>query len=309
MFKRTLLCALTLVITLFISGPGYAANDQDDSLGHDSISPQTKMEIIKTMEELTKISLEKLNPQNSSKLSSNAEGTLRKKLSSLGVRELTPIEVQEKISKNLVTPNVSVPPSNSNVRWYELRYTHTRSGKTYDIQELYAQAVGYNTNLYSSNNTLYLINGTKTQVNVGQALINVYANKLIGVIASLNPITNILPYELFVKIPDGSSTISMNSDFISYRLLSTACFSYVKDSGKSDDYLTMTYAYALAVRRMIEPEPVFGDMKNNWDFKRFLLRGLPKASFEVGWLSLAHNLLKKAAADAKNQGAKRSVLA
>lgn len=161
MFKRTLLCALTLVITLFISGPGYAANDQDDSLGHDSVSPQTKMEIIKTMEELTKISLEKLNPQNSSKLSSNAEGTLRKKLSSLGVRELTPIEVQEKISKNLVTPNVSVPPSNSNVRWYELRYTHTRSGKTYDIQELYAQAVGYNTNLYSSNNTLYLINGTK----------------------------------------------------------------------------------------------------------------------------------------------------
>lgn len=71
----------------------------------------------------------------------------------------------------------------------------------------------------------------------------------------------------------------------------------------------MMYTYALAVRRMIEPEPVFGDMKNNWDFKRFLLRGLPKASFEVGWLSLAHNLLKKAAADAKNQGAKRSVLA
>lgn len=172
----------------------------------------------------------------------NAEGTLRDKLSSLGVRELTPIEVQEKLSENLVTPNVSVPPTNSNVRWYELRYTHTRSGKTYDIQELYAQAVGYNTNLYSSNNTLYLINGTKTQVNVGQALINVYANKLIGVIAALNPITNILPYELFVKIPDGSSTISMNSDFISYRLLSTACFSYVKDSGKSDDYLTMTYA-------------------------------------------------------------------
>ncbi|MFC4600232.1 transposase [Cohnella hongkongensis] len=27
------------------------------------------------------------------------------------------------------------------------------------------------------------------------------------------------------------------------------------------------------MRRMIEPEPVFGDMKNNRGFKRFLLRG------------------------------------
>nr|WP_010493848.1 transposase [Paenibacillus elgii] len=50
---------------------------------------------------------------------------------------------------------------------------------------------------------------------------------------------------------------------------------------------------------MSEPEPVFGDIKNNRGFKRFLLRGLPKVSLEVGWLSLANNLLKKAAIDAK----------
>lgn len=67
--------------------------------------------------------------------------------------------------------------------------------------------------------------------------------------------------------------------------------------------------YALAVRRMIEPEPVFGQIKNNRGFKRFLLRGLPKVSLEVGWLSLAHNLLKKAAMDAINQGAKRKQIA
>ncbi|MFC0211383.1 transposase [Paenibacillus chartarius] len=56
---------------------------------------------------------------------------------------------------------------------------------------------------------------------------------------------------------------------------------------------------------MIEPEPVFGDMKNNLGFKRFLLRGLPKVNLEVGLLSLAHNLSKKASVDAKNQEAKR----
>ncbi|WP_235594126.1 hypothetical protein [Paenibacillus naphthalenovorans] len=33
-------------------------------------------------------------------------------------------------------------------------------------------------------------------------------------------------------------------------------------------------------------------MKNNRNFRRLLLRGLPKVSLEVGWLSLAHNLLK-----------------
>ncbi len=53
--------------------------------------------------------------------------------------------------------------------------------------------------------------------------------------------------------------------------------------------------YALVVRRMVEPESVFGQIKNNRGFRRFLLRSLPKVSLEVGWLSLAHNLLKKAA--------------
>ncbi|WP_373461127.1 transposase [Paenibacillus sp. V4I5] len=48
---------------------------------------------------------------------------------------------------------------------------------------------------------------------------------------------------------------------------------------------------------MIELESVFGQMKNNRGFSRILLRGLPKVSLEVGWLSLAHNLLKKAAID------------
>ncbi|GGF90908.1 transposase [Paenibacillus abyssi] len=54
----------------------------------------------------------------------------------------------------------------------------------------------------------------------------------------------------------------------------------------------MFEGYKLSVRRMIEPESAFGEMKSNWSFRRFLLRGLPKVSLEVGWLSLAHNLVK-----------------
>ncbi len=80
---------------------------------------------------------------------------------------------------------------------------------------------------------------------------------------------------------------------------------YLRLKNQARQKLRSEEGYALAVRRMIEPEPVFGDTKNNRGFKRFLLRGLPKVSLEVGWLSPAHNLLKKAAVDAKNQGTKR----
>lgn len=69
---------------------------------------------------------------------------------------------------------------------------------------------------------------------------------------------------------------------------------YMRLKEQARDLLRSEEGYALAVRRMIEPESVFGQMKNNRGFRRFLLRGLPKVSLEVGWLSLAHNLLKKA---------------
>ncbi|WP_310552212.1 IS1182 family transposase [Paenibacillus glufosinatiresistens] len=80
---------------------------------------------------------------------------------------------------------------------------------------------------------------------------------------------------------------------------------YLRFKEQTRQKLRSKEGYALAVKRMIEPEPVFGAIKNNRGFKRFLLRGLGKVSLEVGWLSLAHNLLKKAAVDANSKGAKR----
>ncbi len=61
--------------------------------------------------------------------------------------------------------------------------------------------------------------------------------------------------------------------------------------------------FALSVRRMTEPESVFGQLKNNRGFRQFLLRGMEKMTLEVGWLSLAHNLLKQAANDQKRKTA------
>lgn len=52
---------------------------------------------------------------------------------------------------------------------------------------------------------------------------------------------------------------------------------------------------ALRKKRSIEPETVFGDIKQNRGFRRFSLRGLKKAETEWGILCIAHNLRKLAA--------------
>ncbi len=48
-------------------------------------------------------------------------------------------------------------------------------------------------------------------------------------------------------------------------------------------------------KRPCDVEPVFGNIKNNHHFKRFMLRGKLKVEIEAGLVALAHNLRKKAA--------------
>ena len=48
-------------------------------------------------------------------------------------------------------------------------------------------------------------------------------------------------------------------------------------------------------QRPVDVEPVFGNIKNNHHFKRFMLRGKDKVAIEFGLLALAQNLRKKAA--------------
>jgi hypothetical protein len=48
-------------------------------------------------------------------------------------------------------------------------------------------------------------------------------------------------------------------------------------------------------KRPCDVEPVFGNLKQNQHFRRFMLRGIEKVAIETGLLALAHNLRKKAA--------------
>jgi transposase len=45
-------------------------------------------------------------------------------------------------------------------------------------------------------------------------------------------------------------------------------------------------------QRVIDVEPVFGQLKQNRNFKRFRLRGLPKVEVEMGLAAIAHNIAK-----------------
>lgn len=76
---------------------------------------------------------------------------------------------------------------------------------------------------------------------------------------------------------------------------------YLRFKQQATERLRSEEGRELSVRRMTEVESVFGQMKSNRGFRRFLLRGLPKVSLEVGWLSLAHNLLKQSAADQRSR--------
>jgi len=48
-------------------------------------------------------------------------------------------------------------------------------------------------------------------------------------------------------------------------------------------------------QRPADVEAVFGNIKHNKQFKRFMLKGNDKVSIETGLLAIAHNLAKKAA--------------
>lgn len=63
---------------------------------------------------------------------------------------------------------------------------------------------------------------------------------------------------------------------------------------KARGNLTSEKGFKLRSMRGTEVESVFGRIKNNWGFRRFLLRGLEKVKTEWGLLCIAHNMAKMA---------------
>lgn len=61
---------------------------------------------------------------------------------------------------------------------------------------------------------------------------------------------------------------------------------------RAERRLTSDEGIILRRRRATDVETVFGDIKNNWGFKRFTLRGIAKVTHEWGLIALGHNMRK-----------------
>ena len=64
---------------------------------------------------------------------------------------------------------------------------------------------------------------------------------------------------------------------------------YIK---KQEEKLSSEEGMEIYSKRKIDVEPVFGNIKYNKSFRRFLLRGLDKVKTEFGLVAIAHNLTK-----------------
>jgi transcription elongation factor Elf1 len=69
----------------------------------------------------------------------------------------------------------------------------------------------------------------------------------------------------------------------------------IRHKQKVRENLTSEQGIELRKRRCPEVEQTFGQLKSNKGFKRFLLRGLPKVTVELGLLSISHNMQKMCA--------------
>lgn len=61
---------------------------------------------------------------------------------------------------------------------------------------------------------------------------------------------------------------------------------------KAKENLESQEGKEIYAKRCVEPEPVFGNIKQNKHFKRFTLRKLPKINLEFGLIVIAHNFAK-----------------
>lgn len=252
MLKKSLSMLMMSVITVFslvtpvlaAGEPNMNTQEQDNQ---NAIVDNQKKAVLEIMDQLSAYKTKKLLAEaTNSGLSQyqlkgdNFELTLDEQLKSLGVKELSRDEAlaigdpTDKTKLDTITPNISVPPSNSNVKWYDLNYSYSLSGKTYQIQELYAQGQLSGTNLAIGKDSQSLYSNAQVIVSNLSYIGSMYAQKLVGTI----PVVQWTPYELLFA---DNSKVTNNSYKVTYRSLSTVCFSYVKLSGASDSTQQLTF--------------------------------------------------------------------
>jgi hypothetical protein len=66
----------------------------------------------------------------------------------------------------------------------------------------------------------------------------------------------------------------------------------IKLRKRAKELLNSEKGIAHRKKRLVDVEPVFGMIKQNRGFRRFLLKGIEKVNIEFGLVALAHNIMK-----------------
>ena len=72
-------------------------------------------------------------------------------------------------------------------------------------------------------------------------------------------------------------------------------YNLIRLKAKAKSLLTSEKGIAKRKQRCWDVEAVFGNIKQNMNFKRFMLRGIDKVNVEIGLIAMAHNLKKYSA--------------
>ena len=63
---------------------------------------------------------------------------------------------------------------------------------------------------------------------------------------------------------------------------------------RASEMLRTERGSTLVKQRSVDVETIFGDIKRDWGFRRFLLRGLEKVGHEARMVAMGHNIRKMA---------------
>ena len=69
-------------------------------------------------------------------------------------------------------------------------------------------------------------------------------------------------------------------------------YNLIRLKAQAKTLLTSKQGIAKRKQRCWDVEAVFGNIKHNMNFKRFMLRGMNKVTTEIGLIAMAHNLKK-----------------
>lgn len=218
---------------------------------HDQQVEATKTQFRKILEEMSLERAQALMPSTTASDKVALDTELQNQTAQLQALGVTPISaaqaqaIQTASTSSTMTPQVVTPPSTSDVNWYSynLTFYDGGTGKTYDVQELYAQGLNSNSNLGTAADAAYFTTNAAFDPSVlqqeGISLLWIYGSKLIGTVVEKIPYANLLPWELL--IPQPPSGVLVNSQFMTYRGLETVCFAYVKPDGMSDSYQSLSF--------------------------------------------------------------------